>query len=54
MWMLHIMDYENRQDAHNPLLITAQISGLLFAISGLWLLIYSFASSSRSKTRTSR
>jgi uncharacterized iron-regulated membrane protein len=54
MWMLHIMDYENRQDAHNRLLITAQISGLLFAISGLWLLIYSFSSSRRAKTGDTR
>jgi uncharacterized iron-regulated membrane protein len=42
MWMLHIMDYEERADAHNLLLISAQITGLAFAISGLWLLIYSF------------
>jgi hypothetical protein len=48
------MDYENRQDAHNPLLITAQISGLLFAISGLWLLIYSFSRSRRAKTGATR
>jgi hypothetical protein len=54
MWMLHIMDYENRQDAHNPLLITAQVSGLLFAISGLWLLIYSFSSSRKVKNRPIR
>jgi len=42
-WMLHIMDYENRTDAHNPLLITAQVSGLVFAITGSWLLFYSFS-----------
>lgn len=54
MWMLHIMDYENRQDAHNTLLIAAQISGVFFAISGLWLLIYSFSSSRRAKTAANR
>ncbi len=43
MWMLHIMDYEDRSDAHNALLITAQVSGLAFAITGLWLLFYSFS-----------
>lgn len=43
MWMLHIMDYKNREDAHNPLLIGAQISGFIFAIAGLWLLFYSFS-----------
>lgn len=43
MWMLHIMDYEDRSDAHNPLLIVAQVTGLAFAITGLWLLFYSFS-----------
>ena len=43
LWMLHIMDYENRSDAHNLLLITAQVTGLSFAITGLWLLFYSFS-----------
>lgn len=50
-WMLHIMDYQDRSDAHNPLLITAQIAGLIFALSGLWLLFYSF-SGRRRKSRT--
>jgi len=47
MWMLHIMDYEDREDAHSPLLIAAQISGLTFAITGLWLLFYSFSGTRR-------
>jgi len=51
-WMLHIMDYENRTDAHNPLLITAQISGLGFAITGLWLLFYSFSRPRNKKAAT--
>lgn len=42
MWMLHIMDYRERADAHNTLLKVVQIAGLIFAISGLWLLLYSF------------
>jgi hypothetical protein len=49
LWMLHIMDYEERADAHHPLLIVAQLTGLGFAISGLWLLFYSF--SGRRKNR---
>ena len=53
MWMLHIMDYEQREDAHNLLLISAQITGLTFAISGLWLLFYSF-SGRRSKKKVTR
>jgi uncharacterized iron-regulated membrane protein len=48
-WMLHIMDYESRTDAHNPLLITAQISGLGFAITGIWLLFYSFGTRRRKR-----
>jgi len=43
MWMLHIMDYEKRSDAHNLLLKTAQLTGLTFAITGVWLLLYSFS-----------
>lgn len=43
MWMLHIMDYDQRSDSHNRLLISAQIAGLIFSISGLWLLFYSFS-----------
>lgn len=49
MWMLHIMDYDQRSDAHNRLLISAQIAGLIFSISGLWLLFYSFSGRRRKK-----
>lgn len=41
-WMLHIMDYEERQDFNNPLLITFSISALVFALSGLFLIFYRF------------
>ena len=51
MWMLHIMDYDKRTDAHNLLLKTAEISGLAFAITGVWLLFYSF-SGRRKKKKT--
>jgi len=53
MWMLHIMDYEERSDSHNRLLVFAQITGLAFAISGAWLLFYSFNGRRQSK-RTGR
>ena len=53
MWMLHIMDYDERSDAHNLLLKTAQVTGLIFAITGLWLLLYSF-SGRREKSVTSK
>lgn len=52
MWMLHIMDYENREDAHHPLLIAAQISGCMFVITGLWLLFYSFSGRRRKQLQT--
>lgn len=38
LWMLHIMDYDSREDINNTLLRTVAIAGTLFASSGLWLL----------------
>jgi len=49
LWALHIMDYQDRSDAHNRLLIAAQIAGLTFGITGLWLLLYSFSGRRRKK-----
>lgn len=42
LFMLHIMDYDERSDVNNLLLRVASVCGLLFALSGLWLLWYSF------------
>ena len=39
-WMLHIMDYEERQDFNNPLLVTAAGVAWVMAFSGLALLIW--------------
>lgn len=44
LFMLHIMDYDERSDVNNMLLRVASVGGLLFALSGLWLLFYSFGS----------
>ncbi|OWR01117.1 PepSY domain-containing protein [Sphingopyxis witflariensis] len=41
-WMLHIMDYEERTDVNNPLLRIATWSAFAMAISGAWLLVWSF------------
>ena len=41
MWMLHIMDYDERDDFNNPLLITSSISALLFTLTGIMLLFQS-------------
>ncbi len=42
LWMFHIMDYETRDDVNNTLLRIASVTGLAFALSGAWLLLYSF------------
>lgn len=42
VWMLHIMDYDTRDDVNNTLLRIASITGFAFALSGAWLLLYSF------------
>ena len=41
-WMLHIMDYDERSDVNNPLLRVATWSALAMALSGAWLLLWSF------------
>lgn len=41
-WMLHIMDYEERTDFNNPLVIFASVIGLIAAFSGVALLYYRF------------
>ncbi|MDG2090664.1 MAG: PepSY domain-containing protein [Gammaproteobacteria bacterium] len=41
-WMLHIMDYENRTNFNNPLVIIASIAALIASISGIWLIFYRF------------
>jgi uncharacterized iron-regulated membrane protein len=40
-WMLHIMDYEQREDFNNLLLIVAAISSLAFTITGIILVYFS-------------
>ncbi len=41
LWMFHIMDYEDRSDINNNLLRVAASVGLIMAVSGIWLLIFS-------------
>ncbi len=41
LWMLHIMDYDARSDVNNALVRVASVAGLLFALSGIWLLFHS-------------
>jgi uncharacterized iron-regulated membrane protein len=42
VWMLHIMDYDERENVNNPLLRTFTWGAVLMALSGVWLLFYSF------------
>jgi len=42
VWMLHIMDYDEREDFNHPLLIATAATALLFVLSGLGMLGYSF------------
>jgi len=42
LWMLHIMDYDERSDVNNLLLRVASTVGVVFSLTGLWLLVYSF------------
>ena len=52
-WMLHIMDYSERDDTSHPLLMLAASSGLMLALTGLWLLIRTtIRKRGRKKTRT--
>ena len=38
VWMLHIMDYEEREDVNNGLLRTGAIAAFATTLSGVWLL----------------
>ena len=42
LWMLHIMDYDERDDVNNWFLKIASAAGLMFAISGLIIVVLRF------------
>jgi len=48
-WMLHIMDYDERSDVNNPLLRVVTWSTFAMALTGAWLLIWSFPRRKRKK-----
>jgi uncharacterized iron-regulated membrane protein len=50
VWMLHIMDYEDRSDMNNNLLRVAAFVGTVLSLTGIWLLFYSFRRKSRKVT----
>lgn len=39
-WMLHIMDYGDRTNFNNPLIMAASMTGFIFALSGMIIVIY--------------
>ncbi|MEI5639846.1 MULTISPECIES: hypothetical protein [unclassified Pseudoalteromonas] len=50
-WMLHIMDYQEREDFNNPLLISFAATSVLFALSGVLLLLQSPPRRGRRKSK---
>lgn len=42
VWMLHIMDYQERENFNHPLLVTSAVTALLFVLSGAVMLFLSF------------
>ncbi|MEZ5471528.1 MAG: PepSY domain-containing protein [Marinicella sp.] len=42
LWMLHIMDYDERENFNHPLLYITAFSALIFTLTGLVLLFYGF------------
>lgn len=52
-WMLHIMDYGyERDDMNNKLLRVASALGVVFGLTGVWLLFYSFRRPTRAQRRS--
>jgi uncharacterized iron-regulated membrane protein len=42
VWMLHIMDYDERENVNNTLLRVFTWGAVLMALSGAWLLLFAF------------
>ena len=40
LWMLHILDFDEREDFHHPLLWGLALMSVIFVISGIWLFFY--------------
>jgi uncharacterized iron-regulated membrane protein len=49
VWMLHIMDYDERENVNNMLLRIFTWGAVLMALSGIWLLFYSFHKKKKKK-----
>lgn len=42
LWMLHIMDYDERDDFNHPMLYLTALTALLFTLTGFFLFYFSF------------
>ncbi|HET9398813.1 MAG TPA: hypothetical protein VFO45_08350 [Sphingomicrobium sp.] len=51
VWMLHIMDYDERENVNNLLLRIFTWGAVLMALSGAWMLFYSFPRKKRKAGR---
>lgn len=51
VWMLHIMDYDERENVNNTLLRIFTWSAVLMALSGAWLLLYAFPKKKKKAAR---
>jgi len=51
VWMLHIMDYDERENVNNALLRVFTWGAVLMAISGAWLLLYAFPKKKKKAAR---
>jgi uncharacterized iron-regulated membrane protein len=49
VWMLHIMDYDERENVNNTLLRIFTWGAVLMALSGAWLLLYAFPKKKKKK-----
>jgi hypothetical protein len=47
LWMLHIMDYKEREDVNNAILRVFTWGALLMALTGAWMLLYAFPKKKR-------
>lgn len=52
VWMLHIMDYDERENVNNPLLRIFTWGAVVMALSGIWLLFYAFPKRKKKGVRT--
>ena len=50
LWMLHIMDYDDRSQVNNNLLRIAALAGTGIAVSGICLLFFAFRAGSSART----